>query len=506
MLVVGVDGKASGPPALVGAQSDTDWLRRRIWALTVPNLTVDIEEVIRGGVRLLLINVPDALEEVRSGGRLRTRIGRDCEEMSGDRAREFLEARRGFDWSAQPSAMRFSETTPEARASARRHYEEEHGAAPGSDLEIARRLGLLIRNHDTDPELSRAGALLLGAFEPNVEQLVVLIADAEGVASRRSVRGPAPLLPLLDAALALLLRDAFPSSARLVGTQRQAVRAMPEVAVRETLVNAIMHRDYRLDRATIVGTAVGVPAQVLKVQSPGGFPPGVSAARLIATRSVPRNPALAEAMRVLGLAEREGVGIDTIYRLMLRDGHAEPEIDERDGEVVVRLSGGDPDLRLRAFFDDLAARQPGLKDEVRVVIAIATLLRSPVLRAEALAAAAQSMQADADQTLDALVRAGALERLLDGSRAYRLTRTARDALGDRIMYRTRSALDRHVDLVRAYLDTHADIGREDAMMLLDLGPTRATQVLAALETTGHLANTGARRGRSVRYRRAAPDG
>lgn len=500
ILVIGVDDKASGASAFVGAQSDADWLRRRIWALTQPNLTVDVEEVQRGGVRLLLVNVPDALEEVRCGGRLRTRVGPDCEELTGDRARQFLEARRGFDWSAQPSDMRLSTATVEAWSSVRRHYEEEHGTAPGSNREIARRLGLLLGDDD-DPELSRAGALLLCHFEPNTAQIHLMVSDTEGVPSRRSLRGSAPLLPLYDAVLSALLTEAFPAESRLVGTQRQSLRAIPEVAIRESLVNAVMHRDYRLDRATIVALATGVPGDVFKVRSPGGFPPGVSAARLIATQSKPRNPALAEAMRVLGLAEKEGVGIDTIYRVMLRDGHPEPEIDEQDGEVVVRLSGGVPDVRLREFFDELATREPRLRNEVRATIAITRLLQAPVMRPEELAEAAQSQIGDAAHTLEQLVAAGAVERLLDGSRSYRLGRVARDVLADRVRYRRRSVIDRHAELVDAYLDSHADIGREEATKLLGVGETRATQVLGALAGAGRITRVGPRRGRLVRYRR-----
>ncbi len=500
VLVVGVDDKASGVMALVGAQSDPDWLRHRIWALTQPNLTVDVEELHRAGVRLLLVNVPDALEEVRAGGRLRTRVGPSCEELTGDRARQFLEARRGFDWSSQPSGMRLSMAVPEAWTSARRHYEEEHGTAPGSNFEIARRLGLLIGDGD-DPELTRAGALLLCEYEPNIAQLQVMLSDTEGVASRRSLRGPAPLLPLYDAALSLLLTDAFPAESRLVGTQRQSLRAIPEVAIRESLVNAIMHRDYRLDRATIVALATGSPSDVFKVRSPGGFPPGVSAARLIATQSKPRNPTLAEAMRVLGLAEKEGVGIDTMYRVMLRDGHPEPEIDEQDGEVVVRLSGGSPDVRLREFFDDLAAREPQLKDDVRATIAITRLFRVTVLRPEQLAEAAQSQIAGAATILERLAAAGAVERLLDGSRSYRLSRAARGVLSDRVRYRTKAPMDRHAEIVDAYLDTHGDIGREEATKLLGVGETRATQVLGELADTGRILRVGPRRGRLVRYRR-----
>src|SRR5450830_1014390 len=52
--------------------------------------------------------------------------------------------------------------------------------------------------------------------------------------------------------------------------------------------------------------------------------------------------------------------------------------------VVVRLSGGAPDVRLREFFDDLEAREPKLRDEVRATIAISRLFGVAVLRPEEL--------------------------------------------------------------------------------------------------------------------------
>jgi hypothetical protein len=77
------------------------WLRRRVYALTQPNFSIDIpEELAVEGKRLYLISVASALGEIRSGGKLRTRFGTDCVELDGDRARELLEKRRNYDWSA----------------------------------------------------------------------------------------------------------------------------------------------------------------------------------------------------------------------------------------------------------------------------------------------------------------------------------------------------------------------------------------------------------------------
>jgi ATP-dependent DNA helicase RecG len=500
ILVVGVDDKGSGPNALVGTYLDLDWLRRRIWSLTSPHYSLDeIEEITSFGARLYLINVPPALEEIRAGGRLRMRRGTDCVEVSGDDARRLLEERRGFDWTAEPSGVRLSAADPVALRSARRRYQERRGAAPDSDRDLVSRMGVVLDDTD-DPELNRAGALLLAPFEPSVDQLQLLITDAEGLPSRQRLLRAAPILPALDEAFALLDTVAFPEGQPVIvaGTRRE-LRSVPEAAYREALVNAIMHRDYQLDRLTVVAIATGSPSEAIKVRSPGGLPANVSIGRLLGTPSRPRNEALARALRALGVAEREGVGITTMYRTMLRDGHPPPEIVEDAGDVVVRLAGGRPDVGLRAFFDDLESRDGRLGRDVAAVIAIRELLLSTPLRPEELAFAAQRTVGEALETLRALEQAGAIERLLDRSRSFRLARDARRQLGSRIDYR-RSTLDEHWALVRALLDESHEISRDDAVKLLDVTPDRASRILGQLLRGGRLTLAGPRRGRSVRYR------
>lgn len=504
VLVVGVNDRAAGPAAFVGTYLDVEWLRRRIHALTQPSLSIDeIEIVYEHGARLYLINVAPALEEIRVGTKLRTRFGKDCVELTGDQAREFLESRRGYDWSAEPSGMRLSSATKEALESARTHYRAARGTAPPSDQELARRMGVTLGSpDDADPELNRAGALLLCPFEPNVEQLRVLITVNESAPSRDSLRGAAPLLPLLDQARALI-DNAFPATFRFEGAHRVETRPVSERALREALVNALVHRDYRLPRSTVVATAVGAPADLFKVRSPGGFPSGVSADRLISTPSNPRNPALTNATRVLGLAEGEGIGIDAMYEVMLRDGHPTPSIAEDGGDVVVLLSGGNPNLTIRSYFDDLY-RAAGLREgeeDVRIAIAISLLLEQAILRPEQLADAAQCTVAEAFLTLEQLERLGALARLVNRARSFRLSETARARLAGQLSYRSHRAIEAHKALVIAYLDANPEIGRDDAATLLGVAPITASVILAKLRDARVITPVANSRGAGVRYRR-----
>jgi ATP-dependent DNA helicase RecG len=94
--------------------------------------------------------------------------------------------------------------------------------------------------------------------------------------------------------------------------QQLFVADLPDIAVREAVVNGVMHRDYQ----------VGGPIQVehsstrLGVTSPGDFVLGVTPQNILTTSSRTRSPALANAIRVLGLAEAAGVGVDRMYAAM----------------------------------------------------------------------------------------------------------------------------------------------------------------------------------------------
>lgn len=503
VLVVGVNDKQGGPAAFTGSYLDTAWLRQRIYALTQPHLAVDeIEVREEQGKRLYLINVAPALEEIRCDGKLRARFADGCRELSGDQARLLLEQRRHYDWSAEPSGLRLSQVDPTALDLARRSYADARGRAAASARALVTRLGLLASDaQDRDPELNRAGALLLAAFEPDIQQLDVLVTTVEGARSRSRLRleRSAPLLVAFEEAWKLLDGE-FPVETVVVGAQRRAIRPVPEAALREALVNAIMHRDYRHPRGRIVAHVLGQPATTLKVRSPGGFPPGVRQERLLTTPSTPRNPVLAHAMHLLGLAEREGIGIDIMFLQMLRDGHPAPEIVEEDGDVLCVLNGGRVDREVRTFFDTLAEASPDVRENVRAYLAITALLQATPLRVEALAELAQCTRDEALQTLEQLRTAGAVEGLVHRGSSYRLTPTVQDQLRTRLRYSTLRPLDTHWEMIRAYLDTTREVGRDDVAALLGVTPVQASRILSQLvRERGVIEPVGNARGRGVRY-------
>lgn len=87
----------------------------------------------------------------------------------------------------------------------------------------------------------------------------------------------------------------------------------PTEAVREALVNALVHRDLR----KTARVALRIFDDRLEVQSPGGLPEGLGDLEdAIETGgvSLPRNPLLAATARALGLAEQLGRGLPLLRR------------------------------------------------------------------------------------------------------------------------------------------------------------------------------------------------
>jgi ATP-dependent DNA helicase RecG len=302
------------------------------------------------------------------------------------------------------------------------------------------------------------------------------------------------------------LLEVFPSRQQVIGVQRRSVRPIPERALREAVINGLMHRDYEQARSQVLAIVTGQPASALNVRSPGGFPFGVRQERLLATRSQPRNPVLANALHVLGLAESEGVGIATIVRVMLRDGHVEPDIREDAGDVICRITGGLLDASVREFFDDINSRDHELGAMVRTYIAITDLLSRTPLRPERLAVIGQCSENEAFELLVRLANLGALRRMVNGSRSFTLTDDAAEKLRSRINYKRPKTIDEHWQLIRAYLDVDDVIGRDEAAQLLGVRPERASTILSELYNEHNkLKPVGKPRGRGVRYELLGPN-
>jgi ATP-dependent DNA helicase RecG len=116
------------------------------------------------------------------------------------------------------------------------------------------------------------------------------------------------------------------------GFQERFVESYPEWALRELLMNAVMHRNY--DSNTPVRFYVF--ADHIEIQSPGGLY-GEATAENFPFRNSYRNPIIAEAMKSLGFVNRFGYGVQRAQALLQKNGNPPAEYEFDDRTVMVKV-------------------------------------------------------------------------------------------------------------------------------------------------------------------------
>jgi ATP-dependent DNA helicase RecG len=106
----------------------------------------------------------------------------------------------------------------------------------------------------------------------------------------------------------------------------------PEWALRELLMNAVMHRNYD-SNSPIRFYAF---SDHIEIQSPGGLY-GEATPENFPTRNSYRNPVIAEAMKSLGFVNRFGYGVQRAQALLEQNGNPRAQFEFDEHSVLVKI-------------------------------------------------------------------------------------------------------------------------------------------------------------------------
>lgn len=137
------------------------------------------------------------------------------------------------------------------------------------------------------------------------------------------------VLKELEGRLKLLIKT---SLVRISPLEEEQVPNYPERAVRELLMNAVMHRNYN-SNAPI---RFYVFADHIEIQSPGGLY-GEATRENFPTRNSYRNPVVAEALKSLGYVNRFGYGVQRAQALLAENGNAPAAFEFDEQTVLVNI-------------------------------------------------------------------------------------------------------------------------------------------------------------------------
>lgn len=475
-----------------------------IAARTSPSLNVTVTPVVLADLTVAHIAVPKVSSEVAttSGVYLRRRLRHDgqpeCVPMlphdRASRAASFGLA----DASAQPVAhATLADLDPLERERLRQCVQQYGGDRVLLDLDdeaLDGALGLTARQADGTRLPTLTGLLLIGR-EPALHTLLpthefafqVLAREAVGFNEFRRY----PLLKALDW-LETNFRPYNPEREIQVGLFRVPVPRVDLGAFREAVANALVHRDYH----RLGAVHLRLDDDGLTISNPGGLVDGVTLANLLTTEPRPRNRALADAMKRVGVVERSGRGVDKIYRGMLRFGRPEPDYRRTDAlSVVLRLATVDADEAFLKLVVSEEGRR-GTALPINSLIALAALRELKRLGTDELAAHIQRDPAQARRTLETLLEAGLVQAHgATKGRSYTLAPGVYQAEGDKAAYTRQAGFSalQHEQMILNYAQQHGSVRRSEVVQLCRLSDDQAWRVLKRLLEDGKLVKQGERR-------------
>ena len=232
--------------------------------------------------------------------------------------------------------------------------------------------------------VNNAGALMFAAdinrFIPHSETIMAAFKGVDKVHIYDRLDARADLLSQFNAAMGFLKKHLNVRSEIYI--DRTEIYEIPLEALREAVVNALVHRDYSVRGTSIY---VNIFDDRVDISNPGGLLPGVTT-RNFGTESVRRNPVIADLFHRMGKVERLGTGIRRMKDLMREAGlkapvftsdtffhavfHRDPKYSlkragektrEKTREKILSLVRGDSGITTAALAESLALTVKGVE-------------------------------------------------------------------------------------------------------------------------------------------------
>lgn len=431
-LVLGVTDKK--PRLIVGTQAFIDLNLCKLSLTQKLRQRVDVHEIYCSQRRVLIFHAHprqrgDAIEYE---GAYYMRAGESLVPMTKDMLKRIF-AESDPDFSEQIcKGATIDDLDPAAIEKLRFLWERNSGNAALAHLPVFQLLSdaeLIFRG-----EVTYAALILLGKRQA----VRTFLPQAEVIFEYRSNEEPGPAHQRIEYTQSFLLffddlwnlinlrndRQHFQDGFVMIG-----VPTFNESVVRESVLNAVAHRDYRSAGSIFVRQ---FPRKI-EIQSPGGFPYGISPENML-WKQHPRNRRIAEVFLKCGLVERSGQGANLMFRETICQGKPLPNFERTDEtQVFLTLPSDIRDSRFLRFLGKVG--QERLKSfSIEDFLILDLVHREEIIP--------QKWQ----QNVKNLIEAGILEKYSRGRGVrYLFSRRYYNFIGKRGTYTRKRGLDRETN-------------------------------------------------------------
>ena len=397
-----------------------------------------------------------------------------------------------LDYSAQPLAgAALDDLDSNQRVRLRRIIQNRQGgekfllSLPDDELDIALRMVTKVGDNYV-PTVT--GMLLLGKEERIAELMPTAKSSfqvLEGTSVRMNEDSCKPLIELFEN-YETYLKAWNPERETEYGLFRIPIPEFDWSAFREGLVNAFCHRDY-----TMLGNVrVLIDDEGMIISNPGGFIDGENLKNLLTVEPHGRNPALADAMKRIGLAEKTGRGIDRIFEGSIIFGRPWPDYSESTSRTVkLFIQRAKADLAFAKLIADEQERQ-GKPLSIYTLMILSVLKyerRSTVYRIVELTNLSENKVRSA---IESMLELGLIEAAGKGKeRTFILGKKIYRENKKTIQYVRQTDIDsiRYQELVMKLAETQDGIiTKQDVIELLKVSPSQAYAVIKELQKMGKL--------------------
>lgn len=266
------------------------------------------------------------------------------------------------------------------------------------------------------------------------------------------------------------------------GFFRFEIPTFDEIIIREAILNAICHRDYRLGGSIFIRQY----SRRMEIDSPGGFLPGITPTNVLDQQS-PRNRRLAEAFSRCGLVERAGQGMNLMFERSIQQGKLKPDLSGSSShQVRLLIEGSVGNPAFVRFLEKIG------QDRLQRFSTHDFLVLDSLARDEEIPEALQP-------SLRKLVQVGVVESHGRGrGTKYMLSRSLYAHIGEKGVYTRRKGLDHETqkELLLKHLRENSDSGSplsELEQVLPQLSRRQVQSLLDELREEGRVHLDGERR-------------
>ncbi len=361
-------------------------------------------------------------------------------------------------------------------------YDGEKSLLDLADDELLKAIGF-VRERDNQSTPTVLGLLMIGRVE-SIKRFIPTHSTSFQVLEGTNVLinddFTLPLLASIEK-LNTYLEAWNPQREIEMGLFRMPAPDFDKRALREAIVNAYSHRDYsRMGRIR-----VSIADEGLTIANPGGFIEGVTVKNLLTAEPHGRNPALADALKRIGLAEKTGRGIDRIFEGSLIYGRTMPDYSGSNSVTVsLFIPRSAPDIQIAEMVSNEQNRL-GRPLPINTLLILNYLKDAPRSDIHQISEALNIQETIAKTVLEKSIETGLVEAYGSGrGRSYILSKRVYKEKGgfSNIGYVRQVDIDetRYLELIKNLAQNNEFISRADVVQLLHVNENKAYWLLHKL--------------------------